>query len=83
MRVIVVVIVPILVGVPAVGIFIPPFVFVFPAPLPRLVQLKAPMLGLLALVSAVLNGFVQPVVRARDATLTIVISAQPRRARER
>jgi hypothetical protein len=37
----------------------------------------APTFGLLALVAVMLNGFVQPVVRARNAALAIVaIGAQ-------
>jgi hypothetical protein len=42
-----------------------------------------PALGLLALVAMMLNGFVQPVVRARNAALAVVvIGAQTRRSGE-
>jgi hypothetical protein len=42
-----------------------------------------PAFGLLAPIAMMLNSFVQPVVRARNATLAIVaIGAQGRRSRE-
>ncbi len=76
----VIIIIPIAVGVPTMPVFIPPAMLDLPAALPRFVQFTAPVLGLLALVSMMLDGFVQLVVHARDASLTIVvIGAQARR----
>jgi hypothetical protein len=39
----------------------------------------APAFGLPAPVAMTLNGFVQPVVRARNATLTIIVIGAQRR----
>jgi len=69
----VIIIIPIVVGVPTMPVFIPPAMLYLPAALPRFVQFAAPVHGLLALVSMMLDGFVQLVVRARDASLTIVV----------
>jgi hypothetical protein len=41
-----------------------------------------PTFGLLAPVAVMLNGFVQPVVRAHNAALAIVIGAQTRHSGE-
>ncbi len=69
----VIIIIPIAVCMPTMPVFIPPSMLYPPAALPRLVQFMAPVLGLLALVSVMLDGFVQLVVHARDASLTIVV----------
>jgi len=70
---IVIVVIPIAVGMPTMPVFIPPFVAVLPAAFPCFVQFMATALGLFALVSVMLNRFVQLVVHPRDATLAIVI----------
>jgi hypothetical protein len=69
----VIIIIPIAVGMPTMPVFIPPSMLYPPAALPRLVQFMAPLHGLFALVSVMPDGFVQLVVHARDASLTIVL----------
>jgi hypothetical protein len=72
-----IVVIPIALGMPAMCVFIPPSTIGVPAALPRFVQFMTPAFGLLAPVAMMLNGFVQPVVRARNAALAIVaIGAQ-------
>jgi len=81
---VVIVVIPIAVVMPTMSVFIPPFVVSFPAAFPFFVQFMAPMLGLVALVSVMLNGFVQFVVHMRDATLAIgVVGVQTRCTSER
>jgi hypothetical protein len=70
--VVVIVIIPIPLGVPAVLIFIPPSMVGLPAGLARCVQFVAPMLSLFALRTVVLDGFVQLVISSGDAPLAIV-----------
>ena len=70
--VIVIAVIPISFRVPAMFVFIPPSMTGAPAPLPRLVQFMTPLFGLPASVAMMLNGFVQPVVRARNAALAIL-----------
>ncbi len=82
--VIVVMVIPVAVGMPTMPVFIPPFVAVLPAAFPCFVQFMAPALGLLALVSVMLNGFMQLVIHTHDATLAIVVvSVQARSASEK
>jgi hypothetical protein len=76
MRVIFVVPVPL--RVPAMLIFVPPAMPAGPAALARLAQLMASMLRLLALVPVMFNGFMQTVIGAGNAMLTIVVRAQAR-----
>jgi len=74
---IMIVVIPIALGMPAMCVFIPPSMTDAPAVLPRFVQFMTPTFGLLAPIAMMLNGFVQPVVRARNAALAIVaIGAQ-------
>lgn len=70
--VIVVMIVPITLGVPASLVFVPPAMAVRPAILPRFVEFMPPMLGLLAVPAMTLDGFVQLVVGLDNAVLAIV-----------
>jgi hypothetical protein len=56
--VIMVVVIPIMIRVPAMSVFIPPSMFGIPAALARLVQLTAPLFGLLTLVAVMLDSFV-------------------------
>lgn len=80
---VVIVIIPIAFRAPAMLMFIPPSMIGVPAALPRFVEFMTPAFGLLAPVAMVLNGFVEPVVRARDAALAIVaISPQSRHCGE-
>ena len=70
---VVVVIIPVAVGAPPVPMFVPPAMIDAPAPLARLVQLMAPMLGLPALVAMMLDRFMQFVICPRHAPLTIIV----------
>jgi hypothetical protein len=74
---VVIMVVPIAFRMPAMLMFIPPSMTGAPAVLPRFVEFMTPTFGLLAPVAVMLDGFVQPVVRARNAALAIVaIGAQ-------
>jgi hypothetical protein len=70
--VVVIVVVPIVIRMPAMIVFIPPFMFRGPTVLPRFVQLVAPTFRLLALIAMVLDGFVQIVIGFRNAVLAVV-----------
>src|SRR5260370_10193723 len=70
---IVVVVIPIAIGMPAVAVFVPPAVPFVPAAFPRLVQFVPRMIRLLAVPSVVLLGFVQFVVRLGDPTLATAV----------
>jgi hypothetical protein len=80
--VIMVVLIPIMFGMPAMLVFIPPTMVGIPAALTHFVQIVAPMLGLLALVTVTLDSFVQPVIGSGDASLAVVIGSQVRRTHE-
>jgi hypothetical protein len=69
---VVVVIVPVAVRVPSVVIFVPPTMIRSVAALALLMQLVAPMVGLTALRSMMLDGFMEVVVDLRDALLAII-----------
>jgi hypothetical protein len=69
----VIVIVPVAVGAPAVGIAIPPAMVVIPAIAAGLSQFMPPVFCWFTSHSMVLNGFVQIVVRFVDAFLAIVV----------
>jgi hypothetical protein len=78
---VVVMVVPIVLRVPAMPVFIPPFVELAPAEFARLMQLVARMLGLWAVPSVMLSGFVKPVVgshKAMPASIVIGHSAWSR-----
>src|SRR5258708_5275453 len=70
---IVVVVIPIAIGMPAVAVFVPPAVPFVPAAFPGLVQFVPRMIRLLAVPSVVLLGFVQFVVRLGDPTLATAV----------
>jgi len=59
---VVVMVVPITLRVPAMPVFIPPFVILTPAILPRFMQLVARILRLWTVPSMMLSSFVKPVV---------------------
>jgi hypothetical protein len=69
---VVVMIVPIAIGVPAVAVFIPPFVEPAPASLPDLMQTVARTVRLLAVLAMMFNGFVELVIGLGRAMLAIV-----------
>jgi hypothetical protein len=74
-----IVIVPVTLGAPAMLIFVPPAMSAVPAILAGFAQLGARMVGLPALASMVLDGFVKTMVSLGDAVLAIVvIGAQTR-----
>jgi len=79
---IMVAIIPIAVGVPAVTILIPPAMAAGVAILACFVQLMASGVGLAAFASVMLDGFVETMVRPRNALLAIIIGAQTRRRGE-
>jgi hypothetical protein len=81
--VVVIVIVPIAIGVPAVSIFIPPAVVVFIAVGAGFPEFVPPVFGLRALHAVVFDGFMKFVVCLGDALLTIVVSADNRRGDEK
>ena len=64
---IVVMVVPIALRVPAMPVFIPPFVELAPAIFARLMQVVARMLGLWTIPSVMLSSFVKPVVGLHQA----------------
>jgi hypothetical protein len=70
---VVVVLVPVALGVPAVLVFVPPLVTFPPAPLPRLAQFSTLMLGLLAITSMPLDGLVELMIRVGNPALTPVL----------
>jgi hypothetical protein len=73
--VIMIVIVPIMVGAPAMGVFIPPAMFVFPAVGTGFGELLAPMFGLGAIPAVMLGGFMEFMIRMTDAFLAVVVRA--------
>ncbi len=72
--VVVIVVVPVVLRMPAMFVFIPPSVTFAPAVLPLFVKLMTPMFGLFTPVAMMLNGFVQVVLYVGDAPLAIVVS---------
>jgi hypothetical protein len=81
---IVIVVIPITVGMPAVAVFVPPTMSLVPAAFPRFAQFVPRMVRLPAVPAVIFDSFVQPVVRLGDAALAtiIVIGGCPRRSRE-
>jgi len=81
--VIVVMVVPITIGVPAMRIFVPPAVFVFIAVRAGFREFVAPVFSLHALRSVMLDRFMKLVVRFTDALLTVLVCTDNRRADEK
>jgi hypothetical protein len=81
--VIVVMVVPITIGVPAMAIFVPPAVFVFIAVRAGFREFVAPVFSLRALRSVMLDRFMKIVVRLADTLLTILACADNRRTEEK
>jgi hypothetical protein len=73
--VIVVVIIPVVIGAPAMGVFIPPAMFVLPAVRTGFGKFLAPMLGLGAIPAVMLGGFMEFMIRMTDAFLAVVVRA--------
>lgn len=72
---IVVVVIPVVVGAPAMGVFIPPATFVFPAVRTGFGKFLAPMLRLGTVPTMMLSGFMEFVIRMTDAFLAVVVRA--------
>ena len=71
----VVVLVPLSVAAPTVGIFLPPALVVFRAKGPRLREFVAPFLGFGAVRAVLLDGLVNIVIGLAGAFLTLVVAA--------
>lgn len=71
---IVVVVIPIAVGMPAVAVFVPPAMSLIPAALAGFVQLVPRVVRLPAIPAVMLYGFVESVVRPIDAALASVVT---------
>jgi len=69
---IVIVVIPIAVGVPAVAVFIPPTMPFIPAAFARLVEIVPRMIRLPAVPAVMLHGFVESVVRPGDSPLASI-----------
>lgn len=82
LAVVVIVVVPITIRAPAVAIFIPPAMAVFPTPFARFCQSMAILRGLRAVPTVMLSGFMELVIRAGDALLAVVVRAQRAGTRE-
>ena len=71
--VVVIVVIPVVIGAPAMGVFIPPTTIVLPAIGARFREFFAPVLRLRTVVAMMLNGFMQLVVSVASALLAFVI----------
>jgi hypothetical protein len=72
---VVIVVVPIAIRAPAVAVFIPPAMAMFPAPGASFRQLMAILGGLRAIPSVMLGCFVKLVIRAGDTLLAVIVCA--------
>jgi hypothetical protein len=70
---IVIMVIPVAIGMPAVAVFVPPTMPFIPAAFPGLAQFVPRTIRLLAVPTVVLDGFVQFVVRLGDATLASIV----------
>jgi len=70
---IVVVVIPIAIGMPAVAVFVPPAMPLIPAAFPRFTQLVTSMFRLAAIPAVMFRGFVKLVVRLGDSSLTTMV----------
>src|SRR5216684_9226792 len=81
--VVMVMVVPIVVGVPTMLVFIPPAMGAVPAIFARFVQFVPSLIGLFAFAPVMLDGFMKTMIGPGDAPLaSVVIGAQTRRAGE-
>jgi len=78
---VVIVLVPIAVGVPAVRVFIPPLMPLTPATLPSIMQFTSLVIRLFAVASVFVDCLMEFVLRVRDPPLTavLVFCMKPRR----
>src|SRR5580658_165978 len=77
-RDLVIVLVPIVLGVPAMRVFVPPLVLGFPATLALGCEFAAPVSGFLAVGAMLGNGVVQVMVNLDGFALTAIIRANLR-----
>jgi hypothetical protein len=70
---IVIVVIPIAVGMPAVAVFVPPAMPLVPAAFPRFAQFVPRMVRLPAVPAVIFDSFVQPMIRFGDAPLATII----------
>ena len=74
--VVVVMVVPIAIRAPAVAVFIPPAMAMFPTPGARFGKFMAIFCGLWAVPAMMLGGFMEFVIRVGDALLAVVVRVQ-------
>jgi len=72
--VVVIVVIPITIGMPATAILVPPAMSLSPAAFPRLVQIVARAVRLPAVPAVMLHGFVESVVGFGDAALALIVT---------
>jgi hypothetical protein len=72
--VVVIVIIPIAIGMPASAVFIPPAMPLSPAAFPRLAQFEAGTVRLPAVPAVMLHGFVQFAIGFVDAVLAFIVT---------
>jgi hypothetical protein len=75
---VVVVFAPIAVSVPLMFVFVPPTVSGRPTALTLLMQLVSPVVGLTAMNTVMLDGFVKVMVDFHDAFLALIVSVHER-----
>ena len=73
---VVVMVVPIAIRAPAVAVFIPPAMAMFPTPSARFGKLMAIFYSLRAVPAMMLGGFMEFVIRVGDAPLAVVVRVQ-------
>ena len=71
---IVIVVIPIAIGMPAVAVFVPPTMPLIPAVFPRFMQVVARVIGLPAVPAVMLYGFVESVIRLGDTPLAGIVT---------
>lgn len=72
--VVVIVIIPITIGMPATAVLIPPSMSLSPAAFPRLVQVAAGAVRLPAVPAVMLHSFVESVVGFGNAALALIVT---------
>ena len=80
---VVVVIIPIAITVPTAAFNIPPLVGMLPAILPSLTQFDSSTFGFPAFVAMTFDSFMQAVIGAHDAFLTLIIRLHSSRTRKK
>src|SRR4029077_13466710 len=71
---VVIVVIPITIGMPATAVLVPPAMSLPPAAFPRLVQIVARAVRLPAVPAVMLHGFVESVVGFGDAALALIVT---------